>query len=404
MLEAMAIIGAFSGENLLSEKEQANWEAAQDQKLRELGLSQEAINYINQNEARDTLTRGDARILQGIRQNLGMHIRPDSSPGNGIWGAGGASVVRGSGFGLSDSAGDLLPGTKGPGFHGVNSGGSIGYTFDGSHFVPGNQALLVDAFFNYRNTNIRFGTTEDLAAVGIDSAGSARFDAYMLGGSARYDFGTSYLRASTAVDFLRFHETLNVDGSTGTFDGHGYWTNLQLGNVFMLLNTINLDNNGLLVKAPRRPTSGYVALLDLSGHVGYRNLQTDEFTDSAGFIVGDSKTRFGTVGGRAKLFWLAPGGGLLWQPYVAATLDQLLGFSTALNIPVQPDLPGGDAITGQVAKTFWGAEGGLDVLNGGVSGWRVGAKVFYTANSDINVAGGQAYLKIPLFQSRPVLR
>ena len=67
-------------------------------------------------------------------------------------------------------------------------------------------------------------------------------------------------------------------------------------------------------------------------------------------------------------------------------------------------LVGGDIVTYSQAQTFWGVEGGLDVLGSAASAWRVEAKGFYTASSDTNIAGGKLSIKVPLFQSGPVLR
>jgi hypothetical protein len=85
---------------------------------------------------------------------------------------------------------------------------------------------------------------------------------------------------------------------------------------------------------------------------------------------------------------------LLWMPYASATVDQLFGVSETLNIPSQAALPSGDLVNLQVAKTFGGADLGLDVR--GPSGVTVGVKGYYQASADTSITGGQAFIKFPL--------
>lgn len=252
---------------------------------------------------------------------------------------------------------------------------------------------MVQRIFNYGRENFDFGTPTGLAAAVI-AGGSAQTDTYTFGGSFVYRINTAYLKGGAALDFGHGSETETVDGSTGSFNTRGYLTGLSIGNVFMLLNTISSGNSsGMPTKAPPKPAGGYSVGLDVSGYLAYSNEQIDGFTDSSGFIYGTDQTRYGDIGGRARLFAIVPNNGLLWMPYVACTVDQEFGFSSTLNIPIQAAVPGGDLVGLQTAQTFGGAQLGLDVR--GPSGLTVGVKGFYSASADTNTTGGNIYLKIP---------
>src|ERR1035438_10515895 len=80
------------------------------------------------------------------------------------------------------------------------------------------------------------------------------------------------------------------------------------------------------------------------------NSRSDAFTDSTGFLFGTGQTQFGNFGGRAELFELVNGFGLVWKPYIAGTIDQLFSFSSTLNIPTQAGLPSGDLVSVQPAQ------------------------------------------------------
>jgi hypothetical protein len=331
--------------------------------------------------------------------HLGMQVSPSSTNAFDAYGVGGASVTRGSGYGVTDSAGLLAPGTTAPSFRDASGNGGI----TGSYAVAGlpvNQRLSFSGFFDYQRQDITVGALAGLAA---GNAGSGRTDNYTFGGAFRYDIGATYLSGAAAYNFGHGSETLNVDGSTGSFNTSGYATDLRLGHIFVLLNTISsgsTGNSGMPRKAPPKPTGGYGLGLDLSGHIGYSNQQLDGFTDTSGFVFGTDQTRFGDVGGSARLFAIMPNNGYVWMPYVSGTVDQQFGFSSTLNIPNQAAIVGGDVLSLQEAQTFWGTTLGVDVR--GPNGWTVGAKGFYQASADTNFTGGTAYVKIPLnYTPRP---
>ncbi len=311
------------------------------------------------------------------------------------WGAaGGGAVVHGSGYSVTDSAG-LAAGTTTPSYRAVNGGGGIFGTFDASRIVSlgANQHLLFNGFFDYSQSSLSAATAVGLPALVI-GAGSAHTDTYTIGGSVLYSVNTTYLQGAGAFSFGHGSETESFDGSTGSFGTSGYFANMTLGHVFMLLDASGSGARSVLpTKASPKPAGGYIVALDLSGHIGYVDNRYDGFTDSSGFVYGTEEARYTDLGGRAKLLAIVPSNGFSWQPYVAGTLDQRLGFSHALIDPAQAALPTGDLVNFQEANTFWGTELGVDAR--GAGGGTVGVKGFYSASTDTNIIGGAAYVKIP---------
>ncbi len=324
-----------------------------------------------------------------VAHHLGMYTSPSNGAIDG-YGDGGGAVVHGSGYGLTDSAGVLTPGAKAPSLTDVAGSGTIGGSYDASSFLPTGQALLFKGFFNYTNDNLTLGSISGLTAA---SAGSGRFNTYTLGGSFIYNIGATYLEGRGGGAFGNGSETNAVDGSTGSFNTRGYFADLRIGTIFALLSTGGASPS-IPTKAPPKLTGGTVLALDVSGHVGYTAGQIDGFTDSTGFVFGTDRTQFGDVGARVKLFAVVPSNGVLWMPYIAGTVDQLFSYSSTLNIPTQTALPTGDVVGLSQAQTFGGGEVGLDARV--PNGWTVGVKGFYTASSDTNIAGGSAYVRIPL--------
>jgi len=275
------------------------------------------------------------------------------------------------------------------------SGGIFG-TFDATRFfgLSGNQSVFFTGFFDYQGDSAKLGAVPGVGAAFIQT-GSLHTDTYTFGGSFFYRSGTTYLRGEADYNFGRSNET-NIlgGGATGSFNSDGYSVDAKLGNVFVLSNTTGVSTAAAMpTKAAPKPASGTLVGLDLSGHLGYFENRLDGFTDSTGFTFGTGQIRSGDIGGRAELFALMPGYGLVWKPYVAATVDQFFGLSTTMNIPSQVALPGGDLLSVQPARTFGGAE--LGVVGRGSGGWTVDVKGFYEASNDTNIAGGSVTLKVP---------
>jgi hypothetical protein len=299
-------------------------------------------------------------------------------------------VVRSTGYSLTDSAGILAPGTKGPGFTESIGGGSIGGYYDASWLLPYGQGLQFKGFFNYSGANLTLGSF----AGGGASAGSARFNSYTFGGKFLYEIGRStYVEGIGTGSFGNGNETISVDGSSGSFTTQGYTTDLRVGTIVPLFATGGTAPT-IVNKSPTRPAPGSVVAVDFSAHVGYANGQINGFTDNAGFTFGSARTQFGVGGAKATLFSVFPFNGWAWMPYVAGTVDQLFSYSSTLNIPAQAALPGGDVVNLSQAQTFGGGELGLEARTGG--GWTMGVKGFAVASSDTTIAGGSGFIRIPL--------
>ena len=328
--------------------------------------------------------------------NLGMHVSP--GPTNPIDGGAtaGGSITRASGYGITDTAGLLAPGTVAPSFKRVSGSGELYGSYDASRQLDlsANQSLSFKGFFGYRGDDISVGA--GAAPLVVGNSGSVREDAYTFGGTVLFRTNRFYVSGTGAVNFGNGFEANGIDGSTGSFNTKGYWADLRVGKEFSLFDSTSYSERkpGLHTKAPPKATGGYLIGLDLSGRLAYNNQQLNGFTDSTGFIFGSDQTRYGDLGLRAKLFAYVPQNGWLWKPYVAGTVDQKFGFSSTLTIPNQAAFVGGDLVSLQQAKTFWGTQLGLDVK--GPNGWTVGAQGYYQASADTNITGGFVRLNIPL--------
>jgi hypothetical protein len=328
--------------------------------------------------------------------HLGMYVTsgtPDRSgfgPDPGGYGAmGGGAVTKGSGYGLTDTAGLLAPGTTAPSFRDTTGDGGFKGSYDASRLLPTNQKLLFSGYFDYARDNASLGSF-----AGLGSAGSFSADTYTFGGSVLYQNASTYLRGAADYSFGRGNESQTVDDSTGSFNFSGYSVDARLGNVFVLFNTGAPSAATMPTKAPPKPAGGSALALDLSGHLGYSDMKSGTFTDSSGFTFGAADAKAGDVGARARLLALMPAHDWLWMPYVSATVDQEFGVSNTFNIPSQATLPGGDVISILTAKTFLGGDLGVDVR--GPGGVIVGVKGFYEASADTNITGGNLTVKVPL--------
>jgi hypothetical protein len=232
---------------------------------------------------------------------LGMYVSgaPDGAADATGWGGG--WVEHGGGFGVTDTAGLLAPGTTMPSFRATDGTGGITGSYDASRFLPANQGLRFSGFFQYDRN--------DLSMPGF---GTAQMNDYSVGGSVFYNNGPSYLRGAGLYEFGPGSETNTLGASTGDFNHQGYAADLKLGYVFLLANTMSSATPVLPTKAPPKPPSGGYGLgLDVSSHVGYSRTETDSFTDTAGLNFGTGDTHFGDGGAGAKLFAYVPRNGLV---------------------------------------------------------------------------------------------
>ena len=131
----------------------------------------------------------------------------------------------------------------------------------------------------------------------------------------------------------------------------------------------------------------------LSGHLGYASDVARGFTDTSGFTFGDERAKGGETGLLAKLFAAVPRNGVVWQPYVAGSVDWRFDYSHIASFPTQVALAGGDAVSFSDGTTFVGAQAGFDVR--AANGWIVGVNGYYSHSSDTDIAGGRAYVRIP---------
>jgi hypothetical protein len=321
-----------------------------------------------------------------LQNQLGMYV----SSNNGMSGdggfAGGGYSLRNSGVSISDTAGLVAPGTNSPSYHENGGLGGLSGTYDASRFVGPNQHLFFNGAFNYTNSSTNFG--------GVGAGSSINSENYDFTGTALYSNYNTYVALTGSYQFGNNSEFNSSNSSTGHYNSDGYDIDVRLGHVFWLFNTMSQTPvSRMAVKAPPRASDGYAIGLDLSGHLGYESNVAHGFTDSSGFVFGNERVQGGETGLEAKLFATVQNYGVIWQPYVAGTVDWLFNYSHIANFPGQAALATGDALTFNDATTFVGAKAGFDVKM--TNGWIVGANGFYDHSSDIDVVGGKAYVKIP---------
>jgi hypothetical protein len=321
--------------------------------------------------------KGTALAPAGGGAHLGMYVRPEhEAPSDSISLSGGGAAINNDGYGVKDSAGVLAPGTQTPGFNDAVGGGGVEGSFDAARLfgLGGGQSLTLSGRFDYAHDSIDYNRTAQQVVLGAFT-GSSDQNTYTFSGRFDYYSNATYLRGIGGGGFGNGDLKNDITGGKGDFDSGGYYVDLKLGHIFTL-----------------SAVRGRMWALDVSGHGGYTNQSDNGFTDSSGFTYGTEEVHFGDIGGRAKLFMLLQGNNLIWEPFVAGTVDGQLDFSHTLFIPNQP-ITVADNLRLSQGTTFGGVEGGLDVFCFG--GMRGGISGFYQASSDTNIEGGRAHLEVP---------
>jgi hypothetical protein len=325
--------------------------------------------------------------------HLGLTVVPDGVSNGVAFGAGGYSA-RSSGVGVTDTAGLLAPGSISTSSQTSAGSGGIAGSYDASYLVGSNQKLVLNGAFNYTSLKTNFSA----------ASGSINSDTYGFRGSALYSNYNTYLVLKGSYEFGNNGEFFAADASSGSYRSDGYNIDARLGHVFMLFNSIAaVAPSRMPLKAPPRAVEGgYGIGLDLSGHLGYARDDARGFTDTSGFVFGDERVQGGETGLRAKLFAAVPRNGVIWQPYIAGSVDWRFNYSHTAFFPTQAALAGGDTVSFADGTTVVGAQLGLDVR--AANGWTVGVNGFYSHTSDTDVTGGRAYVRIPFGPAAVVAR
>jgi hypothetical protein len=305
---------------------------------------------------------GGSSSTSGSPAHLGLY----TSPNGGIGGLQGDGFsVSGSGSAITDSSG-AFGGTKTPGFTGSGVGGGIYGAIDP---MPN---LELGGRFDYQHVNIGFG-----------GAGSEQADDYTFAGYIKYYRQDSYARASLSYSFGPAKTFNAATSATGSFNTTGLNGDVGAGHVFTLVDPISGAASGRIGR--------YALLLDLGGHGGYDSVLSDGSIDSAGFALGTERYQYGDVGAKAKLEAVVPTAGIVWLPYIEATLDQHLGTIDQLNVPEQAGVTVADLVKYSDANTFWGGRIGLSTrMRAGLS---LGVNGFVSASSDLTIVGGEVFIK-----------
>ena len=303
--------------------------------------------------------------------HLGMYVSPAGT--DGVGGFGDGFGFNAKAVGISDTLGAFAGATV-PGYHGSGGGGGIvGY-------VDVTPQLRAGGSFDYQHVS-----------AGFDDGSSQGFDNYAFKGYSTYRWLQSYVTGSIMYDYMptRFFDA--GTGGTGNYNSRLFAGDISVGHVFVLIDPRGAGSHAILAKAP--PQSSVIReglLLELSGHGAYMSGMSNGFTESTGFVWGEGHAHYGDLGVKGELQGVIPAYGVVWLPYVAGTLDQLVGFSNTLGIPTQA-ATAADTLTFNEATTVWGAEAGVETPLS--SGWTIGAKMFDSASSDFNIVGGTGYVK-----------
>jgi hypothetical protein len=317
---------------------------------------------------------------------LGMYVSSDSGMSGDTSFAGGGYSLRNSGVSTTDTAGLIAPGTNSASYRENGGGGGLNGTYDASRFVGPSQHLFLNGAFDYTNLSTNFG--------GVGAGSALNSENYSFRGTALYTNYSTYVALKGSYQFGNNSEFNSSNSSTGHYNSDGYDIDATLGHIFWLLNAVPQPTaSRMALKAPPRTSDGYAIGLDLSGHLGYQSDVAKGFTDSSGFVFGDERVQGGETGLQAKLFADVRNYGVIWQPYIAGSVDWRFSYSHVANFPGQLALATGDAVTFADATTFVGGNVGLDVKM--TNGWTVGANGFYEHSSDTEIVGGKAYVKIP---------
>lgn len=323
--------------------------------------------------------------------HLGMYTSGSDGGGQPF---GDISLTHAKALPVTDSASVLPPGALTPAARDLMAGGGILGFWDMSHGLNlnANQKLVVGGVFDYKSDSITNGPP-----TGFGPAGNLHRNSYTVAGLFEYDIEQAYVQGIVAGEFGDASETNTTTGGVGSFTSDGVSTDLRIGNVFALFQSAPpapaYPVKALPVKAPAATPTGNDLYLDLSAHVAYQDHRDGGFTDTAGFTTGTQTIQYGAAGARAKLFEQVQANGLVWEPWVAATIDQQFGYSNVLIIPNQPALIGGDTVFTSQAHTYWGGQGGLEVTN--AQGWKAGVKGVYMASADTTIVAGNLYVRIP---------
>jgi hypothetical protein len=315
---------------------------------------------------------------------------------SGAYGTGDLFAVRNSGYRASDSAGAIAPGSTLPGFRSTEGGGGANLLADGSALfgMNRNQSLLFGVNFNYQRANTTYGTSA--LTPGLSSAGSENDNIYTLTGSVSYAVNSFYVSGTGSYDWNTASITNNTSGGQGNTTGQGFTVGGAVGYLFPLLNTTGVSLAPLPTKdRPVARYGGYALFLDVNGHAGYQKQWENGFTDSAGFALGTEQLSFTDLGARATLIGIVPNGaGFSWMPYLGASVDQQVGFNRSIAIPLQAASAADTFFLGQ-STTFGGVQGGLNIFTR--AGLTAGLSGFFNASGDTQIAGGSAFVRIPLF-------
>jgi hypothetical protein len=248
------------------------------------------------------------------------------------------------------------------------------------------QRVVFSGIFQYDSINTSFSANP--LAAGLNVA-SAQQSTYTFIGSLRYYVADMYFNGFLGGDWGNGTLTNNGSGGIGKFQSESIAPGVTIGKTFTLFGSSDVRSSAMPTKAPPRP-SNTALQLDLNAGVLYVNGQVSGFTDSSGFTRGTEENRYWDASGSATLIATMPSGGVVWRPFLGATLDQQIGFSHTLDIPTQA-ATAADTISYGSAQTLLGTRAGINAVL--ANGLILGVEGFYQESAEFTVVGARASVR-----------
>jgi hypothetical protein len=175
----------------------------------------------------------------------------------------------------------------------------------------------------------------------------------------------------------------DIVGDSGSFDTDGFFASTEIGRVF------TLSGEGYTSKTPQTVTTSSV-YLDPAVRIARIDSSADAYVDSGGFAYGEEEQSYWSLGASLRLFALLPRDGVVYNPFVKVSIDQLADYKGTID-----SVAAGQTFNVFQDETFGKVEAGLNVLIGDSA--MLGVSGFYSGSGDSEDAGARAILQFDLF-------
>lgn len=199
-----------------------------------------------------------------------------------------------------------------PDFDSLDAGGTLGLRFDASRaFGWSSDTLTMGVFGNYTSTDIDFGSTPQLRALGVTHVGDASLNTGSAGGYTLLTNGSIYGLAIGSGEFGDASVTDKVIHSHSDFDTSGFSSSMI---------------GGVVIPAWSRTK------LDVRGGLNYLSATGDSHVDTAGISFSDGELRefSGTISGRLFQNWAYQNS--IIRPFVQAGVDHRFSYENEVRV------------------------------------------------------------------------